>query len=83
MDSRPPVAIVGAGSLGTALGAAISRSGWPVAAVSSRDPGRRERFQSLVPGVRAFPDAAQVLPFAELVILAVPDDTLGFPCPHE
>ena len=77
MDSRPPVAIVGAGSLGTALGAAISRSGWPVAAVSSRDPGRRERFQSLVPGVRAFPDAAQVLPFAELVILAVPDDAIA------
>jgi predicted short-subunit dehydrogenase-like oxidoreductase (DUF2520 family) len=44
--------------------------------VASRDAGRRERFARLVPGVRAFVDAAAVLEEAELVVLAVPDDAI-------
>ncbi|HEY5630159.1 MAG TPA: 2-dehydropantoate 2-reductase N-terminal domain-containing protein, partial [Candidatus Limnocylindrales bacterium] len=50
----PVVGIVGAGAVGTALGVALSRAGWPVAAVASRDEARRERFRSLVPGARGF-----------------------------
>ena len=53
----PIIGIVGAGAVGTALGAALSRAGWPVAAVASRDPARRERFRSYVPGARAFAEA--------------------------
>ena len=50
---QPPViGIVGAGAVGTALGVALTRGGWPVHAVASRDPGRRERFRSLVDGSR-------------------------------
>ena len=33
------------------------RAGWPVGAVASRDPARRERFRALVPGARAFAEA--------------------------
>ena len=44
------VGIVGAGAVGTALGVALSRAGWPVAARRRRDPGRRERFRALVAG---------------------------------
>ena len=44
----PIIGIVGAGAVGTALGVALTRAGWPVHAVASRDPGRRERFRSLV-----------------------------------
>ena len=55
---------------------AIGRAGWPVAAVASRDAGRRERFGLLVPGTRAFIEPAAVLDAADLVILAVPDDTI-------
>lgn len=73
----PRVGIVGAGPVGTALGVAISRAGWPVAAVSSRDAGRRERFRALVPGSRSFADPAALLEEAELVILAVPDDAIA------
>src|SRR6187401_2771283 len=44
----PIIGIVGAGAVGTALGVALSRAGWPIHAVASRDPARRERFRSLV-----------------------------------
>lgn len=76
-DEPPLVGIIGAGAVGTALGAALSRAGWPVVAVASRDAARRERFRSLVPGVRAFAEAPALLDDAELVILAVPDDAIG------
>ena len=72
----PIVGIVGAGAVGTALGVALSRAGWPVAAVASRDPGRRERFRQLVEGARGFAEANALLDEVELVILAVPDDAI-------
>ena len=73
----PVVGIVGAGAVGTALGAALSRAGWPVAAVASRDPAHRERFRSFVPGARGFAEATAILDEVELVILAVPDDAIA------
>src|SRR5262249_25055408 len=42
---RPVTGIVGAGAVGLALGIALDRAGWPVRAVASRDPVRRERFR--------------------------------------
>jgi predicted short-subunit dehydrogenase-like oxidoreductase (DUF2520 family) len=72
----PVIGIVGAGAVGSALGVALSRAGWPVAAVASRDEARRERFRSLVPGVRAFAEPAALLDEVELIILAVPDDAI-------
>jgi predicted short-subunit dehydrogenase-like oxidoreductase (DUF2520 family) len=63
--------------VGRALGLALHRAGWPVAAVASRDAGRREAFQHLVPGARAFAEAAAIVDEAELIILAVPDDALA------
>jgi predicted short-subunit dehydrogenase-like oxidoreductase (DUF2520 family) len=76
-SGEPPViGIVGAGAVGTALGVALMRGGWPVHGVASRDPARRERFRSLVPGVRAFSDAPPLVEEVELIILAVPDDAI-------
>ena len=72
----PVTGIVGAGAVGTALGVALVRAGWPVAAVASRDPGRRDRFTRLVGPVRAFAEAAAILDEVELVLLCVPDDAL-------
>ena len=75
---EPPfTGIVGAGAVGTALGVALSRAGWPITAVASRDPARRERFRNLVGGVRAFSEPNAILDEVELVILAVPDDAIG------
>jgi predicted short-subunit dehydrogenase-like oxidoreductase (DUF2520 family) len=74
---RPVIGIVGAGAVGTALGVALDRAGWRVGAVASRDPARRERFRELVPGVRAFAEAAALVDDVELIILAVPDDVVA------
>jgi predicted short-subunit dehydrogenase-like oxidoreductase (DUF2520 family) len=72
----PVIGIVGAGAVGSALGVALDRAGWPVHAVASRDAGRRDRFRSLVPGVRAFADAVPLVEEVELIVLAVPDDAI-------
>jgi len=72
----PVIGIVGAGAVGTALGVALERAGWPIHAVASRDQARRDRFRSLVPGVRPFADAAPLVEEVELIILAVPDDAI-------
>ncbi len=76
-DGHPVIGIVGAGHVGTALGVALHRAGWPIGAVASRDAGRRETFRSLVPGVRGFAEAAALVDDVELVILAVPDDVVA------
>jgi predicted short-subunit dehydrogenase-like oxidoreductase (DUF2520 family) len=73
----PVIGIVGAGAVGTALGVALRRAGWPVAAVASRDAARRERFGRLVDGVRRFAEADALLDEVELIVLAVPDDAIG------
>ncbi len=73
----PVIGIVGAGAVGTALGVALTRGGWPVHAVASRDAGRRERFRSLVDVSRAFADPEPILDEVELIILAVPDDVIA------
>jgi len=75
-DEPPLVGIIGAGAVGTALGAALHRAGWPVVAVGSRDEARRTRFRELVPTARGFAEAAPVLDEAELIILAIPDDAI-------
>ena len=72
----PLIGIIGAGAVGTALGAALHRAGWPVVAVASRDEARRNRFRSFVPGVRAFIEAPAILDESVLVILTVPDDAI-------
>jgi predicted short-subunit dehydrogenase-like oxidoreductase (DUF2520 family) len=75
-ENAPTVGIVGAGAVGTALGVAIARAGWPVTAVASRDAGRRERFRGLVPGVRAFIEPVAIVDEVEFIIVAVPDDAI-------
>jgi len=72
----PIIGIVGAGAVGTALGVALTRAGWSVHAVASRDPGRRDRFRRLVEAARSFADAQSLVEEVELIILAVPDDAL-------
>ncbi len=73
----PYTGIVGAGAVGTALGVALSRAGWPIHAVATRDAGRRERFTSLVEGARGFIEPQALVEEVELIILAVPDDVIA------
>ena len=73
----PVIGIVGAGAVGTALGVALSRAGWPIHAVASRDANRREHFRSLVEVSRAFADPEPLVEEVELIILTVPDDAIA------
>jgi predicted short-subunit dehydrogenase-like oxidoreductase (DUF2520 family) len=76
-EGRPAIGVIGAGPVGTALGAAFHRAGWPVGAVASRDPGRRERFLSLVPGAIGLEDARSLPDACHIVLVAVPDDAVA------
>ena len=73
----PVVGIIGAGAVGTALGVALTRAGWPVGAVASRDSERREQFRRLVPGARTFAEPNALMDEVELIIVAVPDDAIA------
>ncbi len=77
VGERPVVGIVGAGAVGLALGVALDRAGWPVGAVASRDPGRRDRFRAHVGSARTFAEATALVDDVDLVILAVPDDVIA------
>ncbi|MEX2183440.1 MAG: DUF2520 domain-containing protein [Chloroflexota bacterium] len=74
---RPTTGIIGAGAVGTALGIALTRAGWPIQAVASRDATRRERLAARVDGARAFAEAQALIEEVELIIVAVPDDAIG------
>jgi predicted short-subunit dehydrogenase-like oxidoreductase (DUF2520 family) len=75
-SGHPRIGIVGAGHVGTALAVAMTRAGWPVGAVSSRDPDRVARFRTLVPTARAVP-LPGLADEVDLVLVTVPDDAIG------
>jgi predicted short-subunit dehydrogenase-like oxidoreductase (DUF2520 family) len=74
---RPTTGIVGGGAVGQALAVALTRAGWTVQAVASRDPERRERFAALAGGARGFADAQALVEEVELIVVAIPDDALA------
>jgi predicted short-subunit dehydrogenase-like oxidoreductase (DUF2520 family) len=72
---RLAVGIVGAGRVGATLGAALARAGHTVVAASGVSRASRDRAERMLPGVPLLP-ADEVVAAADLVLLAVPDDTL-------
>jgi predicted short-subunit dehydrogenase-like oxidoreductase (DUF2520 family) len=78
-DERPArlaVGVVGAGRVGAVLGAALVRAGHHVVAVSGVSEASRTRAADLLPGVPVLPPE-DVVRASELVLLAVPDDSLA------
>src|SRR5215217_4472642 len=73
--ARLRVGIIGAGRVGAVLGAALSAAGHDVVAASGLSAASAERAARLLPGVPLLP-ADEVVAAADLVVLAVPDDTL-------
>ncbi len=73
---RPTTGIVGGGAVGTALGTALVRAGWPVHAVASRDPDRRARIAAALDGARAFAEPQALIEEVEFIIVAIPDDAI-------
>jgi predicted short-subunit dehydrogenase-like oxidoreductase (DUF2520 family) len=78
-DERPArldVGVVGAGRVGSVLGAALARVGHRVVAVSAVSEASLARAAELLPGTPVLPPD-EVVRRAELVVLAVPDDALA------
>ena len=78
VDDRPArlsVGVIGAGRVGSVLGAALAQAGHRVVAVSGVSDASRRRADALLPGVPVVPPT-EVLEAAELVLLTVPDDVL-------
>jgi predicted short-subunit dehydrogenase-like oxidoreductase (DUF2520 family) len=74
--ARLRVGIIGAGRVGAVLGAALTAAGHDVVAASGLSTASAERAARLLPGVPLLP-ADEVVAAADLVVLAVPDDTLA------
>ena len=77
-ESRPArlrVGVIGAGRVGSALGAALARAGHEIVAATGVSTASQQRAERLLPGVplRA---ADEVVAVADFVLLAVPDDVL-------
>src|SRR5829696_5229588 len=73
--ARLRVGIVGAGRVGAVLGAALAAAGHDVVAAAGLSAASAERAARLLPGVPLVP-ADEVVAASDLVVLAVPDDTL-------
>ncbi len=73
--ARLRVGIIGAGRVGAVLGAALAAAGHDVVAASGLSSASAERAARLLPGVPLLP-ADRVVAATDLVVLAVPDDTL-------
>jgi predicted short-subunit dehydrogenase-like oxidoreductase (DUF2520 family) len=73
--ARLRVGVVSAGRVGAALGAALSRAGHRIVAVSAVSTESRRRADRMLPGVPVLPPD-EVIDAADFVLLAVPDDAL-------
>src|SRR5699024_11867480 len=74
-DARRRIGIIGAGRVGTVLGARLQASGHHIVAVSARSDASRARAAALLPDV-AIKEPAHIVAEADVIILAVPDDVL-------
>jgi predicted short-subunit dehydrogenase-like oxidoreductase (DUF2520 family) len=70
------VGVVGAGRVGTALAAALHRSGHRIVAVSAVSAASLRRVEEILPGTPVRPPQ-DVVAAADLVLLTVPDDALS------
>lgn len=69
------VGVIGAGRVGAVLAAKLRASGHTITAVSGRSDATRMRVATLLPGIDIIEPAA-VVAQSDIVILAVPDDSL-------
>lgn len=72
---RLRVGVLGAGRVGSALGAALARAGHEIVATAAVSAESLRRAERLLPGAAVLPPD-EVVATADLVLLAVPDDAL-------
>ncbi|MES0278386.1 MAG: DUF2520 domain-containing protein [Dehalococcoidales bacterium] len=72
----PRLGFVGAGTVASVLALALSRQGYPVAAVSSRRLSSAEELASTVEGCMATAGGQTVTEAADLIFITTPDDAI-------
>jgi predicted short-subunit dehydrogenase-like oxidoreductase (DUF2520 family) len=68
--------IVGAGRLGTSLGAALTKKGWDLKVIADRDPAAAREARKIIGRGTATSDIGKAARGARVVFICVPDDTL-------
>ncbi|SMG17727.1 Rossmann-like and DUF2520 domain-containing protein [Paraburkholderia susongensis] len=76
-SSLPRIGFIGAGRLARCLALAFARAGYPVTAVASRSADSARRLADQIEHCAASGNAQQVVDAADIVFLAVPDDSIG------
>ncbi|CAB3645335.1 Rossmann-like and DUF2520 domain-containing protein [Paraburkholderia rhynchosiae] len=76
-SSLPRLGFIGAGRLARCVAPGFSRAGYPVTAVTSRTSASASQLAGQIPGCVALDDPQQVVDAADVVFLAVPDDSIG------
>jgi len=76
-SSLPRLGFIGAGRLARCLALSFSRAGYPVTAVASRSATSAGRIASQIEHCAALENPQQVVDAADIVFLAVPDDSIG------
>ena len=72
---KPTIAIIGPGRAGSALGRALHHAGYTIAAIGGRNPDNVRKLADEL-GAKACQSPATTIDFADLTILAVPDDVI-------
>jgi predicted short-subunit dehydrogenase-like oxidoreductase (DUF2520 family) len=72
---KPTIAIIGPGRAGSALGRALRKSGYTIAAIGGRNPDNVRNLADEL-GAKACQSPATAIDLAELTIVAVPDDVI-------
>jgi predicted short-subunit dehydrogenase-like oxidoreductase (DUF2520 family) len=71
------VSIIGAGNLGTALGAALAKKGFPIGAVSCSSLSSARESARLIGRGRPTTDRCSAIRDADVVFICVPDEKIG------
>lgn len=77
LPALPRLGFIGAGRLARCLATGFARAGYPVAAVAARSLGSAAQLARTLPLCRAVADAQAVVDSADVVFLAVPDDSIS------
>ncbi|MEW6344166.1 MAG: DUF2520 domain-containing protein [Pseudomonadota bacterium] len=76
-SSMPSLGFIGAGRLARCLAHGFARAGYPVTAIASRTAESARQLASQFNQCAAYDDPQQVVDAADIVFLAVPDDSIG------
>jgi len=74
------VAIIGAGRVGGAIGRLLTRAGYPVAAVATRNRASADRAQAFIGSGEPLTDAVKAAARADIIFITTPDGAIKSTC---